>query len=343
MLNQLKRNKKVSALAENHTTVHTQTKTNDLRLETILLVASSTSISKQAKIVFVLKNIFGLSVHEIAENTLIGDQAIYKIVGRSKTALQSEYKDLQIQDILENIGRNEVPIVEEILYAVFNSGFDSFSEKHKSIVNEDLCLESFALAKILLRNYNLQSTSHLLALFCFHIARIRAKVDEGNLISFFRQDQSKWNKDLINLGFHYLKKTDKINKFYIEALIVSKYMSTNSFSICFWSDIAKLYEILLHISPSPIIEINYCFCLHKAQRSEEAIILLEKVENELTNDHIYLSLMKAKILSGTNPTESKTMTENVIKKLNQEIRKKYLLENQFIDLNHNETTGKMCS
>ena len=332
LLNQLKRNKKASELIDYQGVSCFEPKDSDLRIETILLVASSNKISKQAKIVLVLKNIFGLNIREISESTLLSNDAIYKMVGRAKTSLQDEFKNREISSVIKNIGQKEILIVEEILYAVFNSGFDSFNEKDKSIVNEDLCLESFSLSKILLQEYNQQSTSNLLSLFCFHIARISAKVSEGELVPFFNQDRHKWNKELINLGFHYLKKPDKINKFYIEALIVSKYMTVLSLTIGFWNDIIKLYEILLQLSPSPIIEINYCFCLYKAQRKEEAIKLLEKLESKLTSEHIYLSLLKATFLSETNPKESEKITSNIIEKMNQEIRKKYLLDNKFINL-----------
>lgn len=55
LLNQLKRNNKTTDLEVYQTTSYSEPKTNDLRLETIFLVASSKTISQQAKIVFVLK------------------------------------------------------------------------------------------------------------------------------------------------------------------------------------------------------------------------------------------------------------------------------------------------
>lgn len=332
LLNQLKRKSKTSDL-ENYIVIdHSEVQTTDLRLETILFIAASNSISQQAKIVFVLKNIFGLSVTEIAENTLLGNEAIYKIIKRAKNALQNEYKNQSMPDVIEDLGSDEVSVVEEILYAVFNTGFDSFREKEGTIINEDLCLESLALAKILFYKYKQQSTSNLLSLFCFHSARIEAKVVDETLISFFNQDRTKWNVQMINLGFYYLNKPDKINAFYIEALIVSKYMSSNSCTIAFWNDIVKLYEILLRLSSSPIIEINYCFCLYKAQRKEEAVDLLEKLEQELTTEHIYLSLLKAAFLREANPEESEKITTNILEKINQKIRKKYVSEHKFINL-----------
>ncbi len=332
LLNQLKRNSKLTTLTDYQVTNPFEPNESDLRLDTILVIASSNTISKQAKIVFVLKNIFGLGVREIVESTLLGTDAIYKITSRAKTALQKEFKDQKISAIPENAGKKEVPIVEEILYAIFNTGFDSFNEKYNSIINEDLCLESLALAKLLFRKYYQKSTSNLLSLFCFHAARINAKVNEGKLVSFFNQDRSKWNNKLINLGFHYLKKSHKISKFYIEALIVSKYMSTYSFTKDFWNDIAKLYEILLQLSSSPIIELNYCFCLNKIQRKKEAIERIENIESKLPSEHIYLSLVKAALLKETDFGKSEIIAMNTLSKMNQEIRKRHLLESDFINL-----------
>ena len=60
--------------------------------------------------------------------------------------------------------------------------------------------------------------------------------------------------------------------------------------------------------------------------------LLEKLERELTSEHVYLSLVKASFLSKENPKESEKITANIISKMNQDIRKKYVLETKFINL-----------
>ena len=178
----------------------------DLRLQTIIFISALKNVSNQAKILFVLKNIFGLSIPEISDSTLINQEAIYKNINRTKKNIQLEFNgnDIDLNSITAN--QKEVSIIEEIFYAVFNIGFDSFSEKTENIVNEDLCLEAFALTKLLFNQYQSKSTSNLLALFCFHTARIPAKIHDGKLISFFNQNREKWNKELLNLAFNYLNK-----------------------------------------------------------------------------------------------------------------------------------------
>jgi len=332
VINQIKKKNKATSEFIFTKTEESRTAKNDLRLQTILFIASSKNISTQAKVIFILKNIFGLHIREIGESTLLNQDAIYKSIKRAKKSLQLEFKDKQIDSILKEVTQNEISIVEEILYAVFNIGFDSFNEKIKSIVNEDLCLEALSIVKLLFNEYKQDSTRNLLALFCFHIARISAKVSNGKLISFFEQDKTNWNKELIDLGFYYLHKPKKLDKFHIEALIISKYITASSYNIEHWNDIIRLYELLIKYTNSPIVKLNFCYCLHKARRTNEALELLENIKNELPNEHIYYSLVKANILKETNPKESDKLISSVVNKLNHTIRKEYLFENGFINL-----------
>lgn len=299
----------------------------DLRLQTIIFIAVLKNISNQAKIIFVLKNIFGLSITEISNSTLIGQDAIYKSIKRTKAQMQLDYKCREV-DLDAIVARQQdVAIVEDILYAVFGIGFDSFSEKTENIVNKDICLDAFALAKLLFNNYQSSTNSNLLALFCFHTARIPAKIERGKMISFFKQNRQKWNKELVNLGFHYLQKPEKINKLYLEAIIASKYMTINQFTKNDWLDIVALYEMMQQVSSSPIVKLNYCFCLTKVGKKQEALFLLSAIEKELPNEHFYFSLVKSKILKDSNPEESEYLIDSVMNKMNQQIRKEYLLEN----------------
>ena len=333
LLNQIKRQKENNNFSvedtEDTSSISNET---DLRLQTIIFISTLQSVSHQAKILFVLKNIFGLSITEISDSTLINQEAIYKSINRTKKNIQFDFKGNVID--LNSITANQqaISIAEEIFYAVFNIGFDSFSEKAENIVNEDLCLEAFALTKLMLSLHKYDSTSNLLALFCFHIARIPAKIDNGKLISFFNQNREKWNNELLNSGFHYLKKPKTVSKFYLEAVIISKYMSISKLTQNDWIDIVKLYEMMQKISQSPIVKLNYCFCLNKIGKTENALAILSEIEKELPNEHIYFSLVKARILKEINPKESDDLFISVMNKMNQKIRKEYLLENELIRL-----------
>lgn len=299
----------------------------DLRLQTIFFISSLEKISGQARIMFVLKHIFGLSIAEISSSTLVREEAIYKSINRTKKSLQQDFGGKVTEPGSAPARPETVSLVEEILYAVFNIGFDSF---HEHIVNEDLCLEALALTRLLYRLSPAHSTANLLALFCFHAARIPAKVKDGRLISFFSQDRGLWNKELTALGFYYLEKPPTISRFYLEAVIVSKYMSANPFTRKEWEEVAKLYEMMMKVSPSPIVKLNYCFCLSRMDKTGNALQILQELEKELPGEHIYLSLVKAKVLREVDPKESGDLFTSVMNKMSQKIRKEYLLENELL-------------
>ena len=153
-------------------------------------------------------------------------------------------------------------------------------------------------------------------------------MDNGRLISFFRQNRDKWNKELINAGFHYLKRSDKLSKYYLEAVIVSKYMTTKELTQSNWADMVKLYEMMLLVSRSPIVKLNYCFCLSKIGKTENALKILSQIEKELPGEHLYFSLVKAKMLKEISPKESDDLFHLVLDKMQQKIRKEFLLENE---------------
>jgi RNA polymerase sigma-70 factor (ECF subfamily) len=193
-------------------------------------------------------------------------------------------------------------------------------------------LETFSLAKLLFKNYNSESTSNLLAIFSLHTARIPAKIENGKLISFFNQKREKWNQELFQLGLQFLKKPKSTNKFHIEALIVAKYMTVENFTENDWNEIVNLYKMLQQVSSSPIVKLNYCFALSKVGNTQLALKVLSQVEKELPNEHTYFYLVKAKIIREINPIESNRLITTTINKLNQEIRKEFLLENELIHL-----------
>lgn len=91
VLNQLKKQKtNLRPEVELKEDEPTGTQPVDLRLQTILLLATLESIAAQAKILFILKHIFGLSISEISTSTLLNPDAIYKNINRTKKHIQHE-------------------------------------------------------------------------------------------------------------------------------------------------------------------------------------------------------------------------------------------------------------
>jgi RNA polymerase sigma-70 factor (ECF subfamily) len=298
----------------------------DLRLQILLFIASCKNVKHEAKITFVLKNIFGLTIQEIIQVTLLNEDALYKSLQRTKQKLAHAYQgqtwDLQaIQPTKEAF-----TCVEELLYAVFALGLDSFDEKAEKLLNKELCLEAFALVKYLYVQHPSITTKHLLALFCFHLARLPAKIEQGKFIPFFKQDRQKWDQSLWQLGFHYLQKPKQANKYYLEAVIVCKFMTTQHWRAQNWSAIGLLYQEIQRIAPSPMIQLHISICLFHAGKTDEARSLLAYLEEKFPKNHFYFALVKANMLEETNPSKAKALRDQCVLNLKQKIRIQYLTE-----------------
>lgn len=327
VINQLKRSAKTQQ-GTTFNTIEDEVNTDeDLRLKTILFISKSKRISYKAKVLFILKNIFGLHIKEVSECTLISEEAIYKTIQRAKKSIHKISEEIDFGTVFKNPSQAEISIIEEILYAVFNVGFDSFNEKSESIINEDLCLEALSLTRMLSNKFKLTTTSNLLALFCFHLARVPEKIKNKKIIPFEEQDVSNWNNDLMNLAFHYLTKPEKLNIYYLEALIASKHMSELEKDVHHWNDIVALYKLILEGSNSPIVKLNLCYALSKAKKFEETRLILESLENELPEEHIYFSLVKAQFLENKTTENFENIINQTLGNINQKIRRDYILEN----------------
>ena len=293
----------------------------DLRLETLLLIANVEQISVKSKILFSLKNIFGLSVREIHQCTLLNEDAIYKNVKRTQSKIVNQPR---LNFPVKFIARDCLPIIYEILYSVFNIGFDTLSENEKNASNIDIAIEAFALTKQLLKKDPNATCKNLLSLFCLHLARREGKFAADQFVTFFDQDRSSWNDTLIQLGLSYLTKPEQLDRYYLEALITSMHMVTKNHDQVHWDTVSKCYGILEKVNDSPIIKINYAYALYKANQAAKAQVKLEEAKRELSATHFYLQIVEAEMLQKTNPNESKNLLLQALKNADQEWRKQLI-------------------
>jgi predicted RNA polymerase sigma factor len=139
---------------------------------------------------------------------------------------------------------------------------------------------------------NKPSANALLALMCFHSSRFEARTNEkGDSILYEKQDETLWNKELIEKGEYYLNRAstgNKLSKYHLEAAIA--YWHTHKIdSQEKWENILQLYNKLLQIDYSPIAALNRTYALAKANGVKEAIVEAEKLN--LTNNHFYFTLL----------------------------------------------------
>lgn len=236
-------------------------------------------LSTEAQVTLILKTLCGFSVSEIAYALLASEDAIEKRLGRARKLFRLSGAFVEITNASDVAARLEA--VYQAIYLLFNEGYHS--SQSDQTVREDLCFEAIRLALLLSEHPegNKPRTHALLALLCFHAARLAGRMDEdGGLIQLEAQDRSKWDWDLIGRGFHFLERAstgNELSEYHLEAGIASLHCAASTYEKTEWAKILELYDILYRLKPSPIVALNRAVALGKVLGPEEGLVELRKI------------------------------------------------------------------
>lgn len=243
-------------------------------------------LSTEAQVTLILKTLCGFSVSEIAHALLTSEDAIEKRLGRARKVLKlsGTFFELTHSDIPKRLDA-----IYEAIYLLFNEGYHS---SHPELTaRKDLCSEAIRLAQLLSEHpQGDKPKSHaLLAIFCFHAARLRARTDdEGTLLQLEMQDRFRWDRELIGRGFEALERAstgEELSEYHVEAAIAAMHCAAPNYEKTDWAKILELYDTLHRLKPSPVVALNRAIALGKAQGAEAGLTALENIPNSARLKH----------------------------------------------------------
>ena len=210
--------------------------------------------------------------------------------------------------------------VYQAIYLLFNEGYHG--SRSEQTVREELCSEAIRLALLLSEHPEGKKpkTHALLALLCFHAARLPGRMDDdGGLIQLEMQDRSKWDRELMGRGFHFLERAamgNELSEYHLEAGIASLHRAAPTYEKTDWAKILELYDILYRIKPSPIVALNRAVALGKAQGPEEGLAELGKIPHpaKLKGYPFYSAAQGEFHLLAGRPTEAAKHFGNAMKR-----------------------------
>jgi RNA polymerase sigma-70 factor (ECF subfamily) len=248
------------------------------------------AISDESQVALALNLLCGFGIQEIADAYLTNRTVIYKRLQRAKEKLKNAHIQI-VQPAVHDID-NRLGTVLTTLYLLFSEGYYSTAQDNQ--LRKDLCAEAMRLVYLLIENTrtNRPEVNALMALMCFHASRFEARLDgQGEIVLYEDQDESLWDKDLINKGCYLLGKAahgDQLSKFHVEAGIAYWHTQKED-SPEKWENILQFYNHLLIIEYSPVIALNRTFALAKVKGKPAAIPEAEKLA--LKDNHFYHSLL----------------------------------------------------
>jgi predicted RNA polymerase sigma factor len=140
------------------------------------------------------------------------------------------------------------------VYLVFNEGYSA------ETTGAELSREAIRLGRLLLDLLPEPEVMGLLGLMLLQESRRAARSSaEGELILLDQQDRSLWNKSQIAEGISLTEsalRSRRFGAYTLQAAIAAVHAEASSAASTDWRQITLLYDRLIRIQPSPVVELN---------------------------------------------------------------------------------------
>ncbi len=214
------------------------------------------ALPADARVALTLREVCGLTTEEIARAYLTKPPTIAQRIVRAKAKIRDARIPYEVPSRLDLPQRLDA--VLHVVYLVFNEGYSaSFGD---TLTRSDLSEEAIRLGRLLMDLLPEPEVLGLLALMLLHESRRSARTSEtGSLVLLEEQDRSLWNRDRIAEGASLVERALRSGRFgtyTLQAAIAAVHGEAPSAEETDWEQIVGLYDVLLRVSPSPIIELN---------------------------------------------------------------------------------------
>jgi RNA polymerase sigma factor (sigma-70 family) len=246
----------------------------------LLFVCADPGIPRESQLVFALKTLCGFSTGEIALRLFQSEAAIHKRLQRARSTLRERGVELDTPRVEELADR--LPAVLHILHLLFNEGYSS--AQPDALIRRELCEEAVRLSLLLVEHPvgATPDTHALISVMYLHAARFEARVDgTGGLLLLEEQDRSLWDRELVELGLYYLERAargERFSRYHVEAAIAVEHCLAPSYQETRWDAIARLYEALERVAPSPLNTLNRAIAIAEWKGPAAGLTLLEALK-----------------------------------------------------------------
>ena len=218
------------------------------------------ALQPDAQVALTLREVCGLTTEEIAHAFLIGAPTIAQRIVRAKAKIRDAripYETPSPEDLPERLDS-----VLRVIYLVFNEGYSASSGD--TLTRHDLSGEAIRLTRLLLALLPQPQcdpeVSGLLALMLLNESRRAARTSpNGDLILLEDQDRSRWQPQFIAEGMALTTRalsSGRISAYAVQAAISAMHAQSASAADTDWNEITGLYDVLLTLEPSPVVELN---------------------------------------------------------------------------------------
>ncbi|MGE5104729.1 MAG: RNA polymerase sigma factor [Betaproteobacteria bacterium] len=235
------------------------------------------ALAPDAQIALTLREVCGLTTEAIAQAFITGTPTLAQRIVRAKAKIRDARIPYQVPAPEELAQR--LDSVLRVIYLVFNEGYSASSGA--SLTRVDLSAEAIRLGQLLVELLPEPEAIGLLALVLLQESRRAARASPtGELILLADQDRSLWNRTLIQRGSALVERalaSRRIGPYALQAAIAAVHANAESAAATDWSEIVGLYDVLLRLEPSPVVELNRAVAVAMRDGPAAGLALVERI------------------------------------------------------------------
>ena len=239
------------------------------------------ALNPDAQVAMTLREVCSLTTEQVAAAFLTTAPTLAQRIVRAKAKIRDAhipYEVPSLPDLPERLAS-----VLHVVYLVFNQGY---------FTRADLAAEAIRLGRLLVELLPEPEAIGLLGLMLLHDARRATRTTTGGvLIPLEEQDRSQWNQEQIEEGValvHRAFQTRRAGPYALQAAIAAVHAEARSSAATDWSEIVGLYDVLLRMDPSPVVELNRAAAVAMRDGPAHGLALIDAIlaRGELEEYHL---------------------------------------------------------
>ena len=237
------------------------------------------ALPPEGQVALTLREVCGLTTEDIARAFLISPATLAQRIVRAKAVIRDKALPYEVP------APHELPArlgpVLHVLYLIFNEGYTA------ERAGAELSREAIRLGRLLLDLLQQADVIGLVGLMLLQESRRTARSSpNGDVILLEQQDRRLWNRDQIAEGIALTERALRSHRFgayTLQAAIAAVHAESSSAASTDWRQIVLLYDRLLRIQPSPVVELNRAVAIAMCEGPEQGLALIDDL---LAREHL---------------------------------------------------------
>ncbi len=250
------------------------------------------ALAPEAQVALTLREVCGLTTEEIARAFLVAPTTMAQRIVRAKAKIRDARIPYEVPE------KDDLPdrldTVLQVIYLIFNEGYSASTGNE--VTRHDLSAEAIRLGRLAVELLPEESeVLGLVALMLLHDSRRNARSrPNGDLVLLDEQDRALWNREQIAEGSALIMRafnSGSVGPYTLQAAISAVHAEAENASATDWPEIVGLYDLLLRVNPSSVIELNRAVAVAMRDGPEAGLVLIDAIlaRGELADYHLAYS------------------------------------------------------